>query len=37
LILQSQLAALEFRQSEIAYGRMLERFGEFVLEQPMPL
>jgi hypothetical protein len=27
LILQSQLAALEFRQSEIAYGRMLERFG----------
>jgi hypothetical protein len=37
LIFQSQLAALEFRQCEIGYGRMSARFGEFVIEQPMPL
>ncbi len=36
-VLQLQLATLEFRQSEIVYRRMLEGFGELVLEHPMPL
>jgi hypothetical protein len=36
-ILQLQLATLEFRQSEIAYGWMLKRIGKLVLEHPMPL
>jgi hypothetical protein len=36
-ILQLQLATLEFRQSQIVYGRMLKGFGKLVLEHPMPL
>jgi hypothetical protein len=37
LVLQLQLATFEFRQSEIVRGGMLEGFGEFVFEHPMPL
>jgi hypothetical protein len=37
LVLQLQLATLEFRQSEIVRGGMLEGFGELVFEHPMPL
>jgi hypothetical protein len=36
-ILQLQLATLEFRQSEIIYGRMLKGFDELVLDHPMRL
>src|ERR1700681_1972189 len=36
-VLQLQLATLEFRQSEIVRGGMLEGFGELVFEHPMPL
>jgi hypothetical protein len=35
-ILQLQLATLEFRQSQIIHGRMLEGFGKLVVEHPMP-
>jgi hypothetical protein len=35
-VLQLQLATLEFRQCEIVRGGMLEGFGEFVFEHPMP-
>jgi hypothetical protein len=37
LILQLQLATLELRQSEIAYGRVTASFGKLVLEHPMLL
>jgi hypothetical protein len=36
-VFQLQLATLEFRQCEIVRGGMLEGFGEFVFEHPMPL
>jgi hypothetical protein len=36
-VLQLQLAPLEFRQSEIVRGGMLEGLGELVFEHPMPL
>jgi hypothetical protein len=36
-VFQLQLAPLEFRQSEIVRGGMLEGLGELVFEHPMPL